>query len=111
MGPADVPPLALAIGIQHERALTRADQYPYTAHRYSLPAAAGRGPPARSQPGHGPARPLPASTGLSRLADVLTAASRKTHRPSHSQSMRHRRPSWGIICLAQLAQVGGQAGG
>src|SRR5487761_304342 len=36
--PADVPPLPPAVRRQHERALARADQYPYTAHLYVPPA-------------------------------------------------------------------------
>jgi hypothetical protein len=35
-GTADVPLFALAIGRQDERALTRADQYSYVAHRSLL---------------------------------------------------------------------------
>src|ERR1022692_1773484 len=38
VGAADVPPLALAFRRQDERALARANQYPYSAHLYSLPA-------------------------------------------------------------------------
>ena len=39
VGAADVPPLALAVRRQDERALARADQYSYSAHRFaSLPA-------------------------------------------------------------------------
>ena len=37
---ADVPPLALAVRRQDERALARADQYPYSAHRFAPSAAA-----------------------------------------------------------------------
>ena len=35
VGAADVPPLALAVRRQDERALARPNQYPYSAHRYS----------------------------------------------------------------------------
>src|ERR1022692_4718380 len=38
VGAADVPPLALAIRTQDERALARTNQHPYPAHLYSLPA-------------------------------------------------------------------------
>ena len=34
--PADVPPVALTVRVQHERSLARPDQYPYPAHRRLL---------------------------------------------------------------------------
>ena len=44
--PADLPPVPLAVGVQHERALARPHQYPYLTHRHSFP----RGRPPRSRP-------------------------------------------------------------
>ena len=42
--PADLPFLPLAVGVEHERALARPDQYPYLAHHLSLPRGHARRP-------------------------------------------------------------------
>src|SRR5690242_20770219 len=70
MGPADVPSLALAIRIQHERALACADQYPYAAHRCSFQPRPGDAARAGPAPGIVPPDPAaPIDSGLSRPPD------------------------------------------
>src|SRR6266516_2860574 len=83
MRPADVPALALAVRTQHERTLARAHQYPYAAHRHSLPARPDTADPPGPAPGMIPPDPAPSiDTGLSRPPDSQTIAGPETHRPA-----------------------------